>query len=62
MKYEKSKTKERSKVKGMFLISLLVITYILLRINIPSFNNNENLGLLIFMFIILTITFRKRIS
>jgi len=62
MKYEKPKTKERIKVKGMFLISLLVITYILLRINIPSFNNNENLGLLIFMFIILTITFRKRIS
>lgn len=62
MKYEKPKTKERIKVKGMFLISLLVITYILLRINIPSFNNNENLGLLIFMFIILTITFRKKIS
>lgn len=62
MKYEKPKTKERIKVKGMFLISLLVITYILLRINIPSFDNNENLGLLIFMFIILTITFRKRIS
>ncbi|WP_286905730.1 hypothetical protein [Clostridium sp. UBA1652] len=60
MKYEKPKTKERSKVKGMFLISLLVIIYILLRINIPSFDNNENLGLLIFMFIILTITFRKK--
>lgn len=62
MKYEKSNINERSKIKGMFFISLLVIIYILLRINIPSFESAENIGLLIFMFIILTITFRKRIS
>lgn len=61
-RFEKEKDNLQANIKFVLLTMLFIIIYVLIRINIPSFESTENIGLLIIMVIVTVIAFRKKIS